>query len=152
MTLYDVYQQEIAAIDAEIEQRLTSFVPKTLDAPPKTVKKRRKKPTANHTNFDLHHYLYRITGVDFTRINGLDALTVQTIISEVGLNPERFPTVKHFTSWLGLCPGQKITGDKTHNSQTRRVVNRAAHAFRMAAFSLTRSRAYTLNLVKMGFE
>ena len=141
LTLYDVYQQEIAAIDAEIEQCLTSFVPKTLENPPQTGKKRRKKPTANHPYFDLHQYLYRMTGVDFTRINGLDALTVQTIISEVGLNPERFPTVKHFTSWLGLCPGQKITGGKAQNSQTRPVVNRAAHAFRMAAFSLTRSRS-----------
>ena len=141
LTLYDVYQQEIAALDAEIEQCLASFAPKTLEAPPKTVKKRRKKPTANHPHFDLHHYLYRITGVDFTRINGLDALTVQTILSEVGLNPERFPTVKHFTSWLGLCPGQKITGGKVKSSQTRPVVNRAANAFRMAAFSLTHSRS-----------
>lgn len=139
LTLYDVYQQEIAAIDAEIEQCLASFTPKTLELPPQTKKKRRKKPTANHPHFNLHQYLYRMTGVDFTRINGLDALTVQTIILEVGLNPERFPTVKHFTSWLGLCPGQKITGGKVKNSQTRPVVNRAAHAFRMAAFSLTRS-------------
>ena len=89
----------------------------------------------------LHQYLYRITGVDFTRINGLDALTVQTILSEVGLNPERFPTVKHFTSWLGLCPGQKITGGKVKSSPTRPVVNRAANAFGMAAFSLTHSRS-----------
>ena len=141
LTLYDVYQQEIAALDAEIEQCLASFAPKTVESPPKTVKKRRKKPTANYPLFDLHQYLYRMTGVDFTRINGLDALTVQTILSEVGLNPERFPTVKHFTSWLGLCPGQKITGGKVKSSQTRPVVNRAANAFRMAAFSLTHSRS-----------
>ena len=141
LTLYDVYQQEIAALDAEIEQCLASFAPKTVESPPKTVKKRRKKPTANYPHFDWHQYLYRMTGVDFTRINGLDALTVQTILSEVGLKPERFPTVKHFTSWLGLCPGQKITGGKVKSSQTRPVVNRAANAFRMAAFSLTHSRS-----------
>jgi transposase len=51
---------------------------------------------------DLRTHLYRISGVDFTAINGLGILTVQTIISEVGLDPSRFPTVKHFTSWLGL--------------------------------------------------
>jgi hypothetical protein len=62
-------------------------------------------------------------------------------LSEVGLDPERFPTVKHFTSWLGLCPGQKITGGKVKSSQTRSIVNRAANAFRMAAFSLTHSRS-----------
>ena len=139
LTLYEVYQQQIAAVDIQIEKCLASFEPKTLEQPPTTGKKRRKKPTANHPNFDLHQYLYRIAGVDFTLINGLDALTVQTILSEVGLNPKRFPTVKHFTSWLGLCPGQKVTGGKVKSSQTRTVVNRAANAFRMAAFSLTHS-------------
>jgi hypothetical protein len=110
LTLYEVYQQQIAAVDAQIEKCLASFESKTIDELPTTGKKRRKKPTANHPNFDLHKYLYRMAGVDFTLIDGLDALTVQTILSEVGLNPKRFPTVKHFTSWLGLCPGQKVTG------------------------------------------
>ncbi len=141
LRLYEFYQAEIGAIDAEIEQCLASFEAKTLESPPTTGKKRRKKPTANHPNFDLHQYLYRMAGVDFTLIDGLDALTVQTILSEVGLNPKRFPTVKHFSSWLGLCPGQKITGGKVKSSQTRKVVNRAANAFRMAAFSLTQSRS-----------
>ena len=141
LTLYQVYQQEIAALDAEIEQCLAKFEPKALDEPPPPKKKRRKKPTANHPDFNLHQYLYRIAGVDFTLIDGLDALSVQTILSEVGLDPKRFPTVKHFTSWLGLCPGQKITGGKRKSSQTRLVENRAANAFRMAAFSLTHSRS-----------
>jgi transposase len=140
LSLYEVYKKEIVALDAEIEQCLASFEPKTLNAPPATIKKRRKKPTANHPPFDLHKYIYHITGVDFTLIDGLDALTVQTILSEVGLNRERFPTVKHFTSWLGLCPSQKVTGGKVKSSKTRQVVNRAANAFRMAAFSLTQSR------------
>ncbi|MEH2079964.1 MAG: IS110 family transposase [Nostoc sp.] len=141
LSLYEVYQQQISAVDAEIEKCLASFEPKTLDEPPTTERKRRKKPTANHPSFDLHKYLYGMAGVDFTLIDGLDALTVQTILSEVGLNPKRFHTVKHFTSWLGLCPGQKVTGGKVKSSQTRTVVNRAANAFRMAAFSLTHSRS-----------
>lgn len=124
-----------------LEQCLADFEPKTDDELPTTQKKRRKKSTANHPDFDLRKYLYRMAGVDFTLIDGLDALTVQTILSEVGLEPERFPTVKHFTSWLGLCPGQKITGGKVKSSRTRRVINRAANAFRMAAFSLTQSRS-----------
>ena len=141
LALYEVYQTEIVALDAEIEKCLAAFDPKTLAQPPITTKKRRKKTTANHPDFDLHKYLYRIVAVDFTLIDGLDALTVQTILSEVGFDPERFPTVKHFTSWLGLCPGQKITGGKVKSSQTRPVVNRAANALRMAAFSLTQSRS-----------
>ncbi|MEA5628413.1 transposase [Nostoc sp. UHCC 0251] len=95
----------------------------------------------------MHKYLYRMAGVDFTLIDGLDALTVQTILSEVGLNPKRFPSVKHFTSWLGLCPGQKVTGGKVKSSQTRTVVNRAANAFRMAAFSLTHSRSEEVHFI-----
>lgn len=71
----------------------------------------------------------------------MSALTVQTIFSEVGLDPTRFPTVKHFTSWLGLCPGSNITGGKVKSSKTRHVVNRAANAFRLAAQSLSRSQS-----------
>ena len=81
----------------------------------------------------MRTHLYRISGVDFTRVDGLGVLTVQIILSEVGLDPSRFPTVKHFTSWLGLCPGSRTTGGKIKSSQTRSVVNRAANAFRMAA-------------------
>jgi transposase len=56
-------------------------------------------------------------------------------VSEIGLDASRFSSVKHFTSWLGLCPGSCITGGKVKNSRTRRVVNRAANAFRMAALA-----------------
>lgn len=84
-------------------------------------------------------YLYRISGVDFTQIDGLGVLTVQTILSEVGLDPSRFPTVKHFTSWLGLCPGSRIRGGKVKSARTLCVINRAANAFRMAAQTAGRS-------------
>ncbi len=83
--------------------------------------------------------MYRISGVDFTQIHGFGALTVLILLSELGLDPTRFPTVKHFTSWLGLCPGSRVTGGKVKSSQTRSVVNRAANAFRMAAQTLCRS-------------
>jgi transposase len=80
-----------------------------------------------------------ISGVDFTQIDGLETLTVQAIIAEVGLDPTRFPTSKHFTSWLGICPGSKISGGKILSSKTRTVVNRASNAFRIAAQSLANS-------------
>jgi len=79
-----------------------------------------KKKNRNTSNFDLHSHLYRITGVDFTTIDGLDVLTVQTIISEVGLDPKRFKSAKNFVSWLGLCPGSRISGGKILSSKTRR--------------------------------
>ncbi len=99
LTLYDIYQQQITAIDREIEQCLSTFESKTEDSPPPRKGKKRKKPPGNEPNFDLHRHLFRLTGVDFTQIDGLNVLTVQTILSEVGLDPTRFPTVKHFCSW-----------------------------------------------------
>jgi hypothetical protein len=141
LALYEVYQQQIAATDVELEQCLAGFDSKAEGSPPPRKGKKHKKPKGNDPQFDLHGHLYRITGVDFTRINGLDALTVQTILSEVGLDPTRFKSVKHFTSWLGLCPGTRITGGKIKSSQTRPVVNRAANAFRLAAQAVSHSRS-----------
>ena len=84
-------------------------------------------------------HLYRISGVDFTQVEGLNVLTTQTILYEVGLDPSRFPTQKHFTSWLGLCPDNRITGGKVKSSRTRKVNNRAANAFRLAAQAVANS-------------
>lgn len=121
--------------DRQIEECLSQFndkidISQSPLSPPKHI---RHQPQGNEPTFDLRTHLYRISGVDFTRVDGLGVLTVQIILSEVGLDPSRFPTVKHFTSWLGLCPGSRITGGKIKSSQTRPVVNRAANAFRMAA-------------------
>jgi hypothetical protein len=73
LTLYQVYQQEITAIDQEIEKCLASFEVKVDDEPPPSKRKRRKKPVGNNPNFELRQYLYQIAGVDFTLIDGLDA-------------------------------------------------------------------------------
>lgn len=133
--LYDVYQSQIAECDRHIEECLSQFNDKIdiSQSPLSPPKHTRHKPQGNEPAFDLRTHLYRMSGVDFTRVDGLGVLTVQIILSEVGLDPSRFPTVKHFTSWLGLCPGSRITGGKIKSSQTRPVVNRAANAFRMAA-------------------
>ena len=137
LELYEFYQAQIVALDRQIEKCLNKFPSVTSEAAPASKKKNRRRST--HPPFDLHSHLYRITGVDFTSIDGLDVVTVQTIISEVGLEPSKFKTVKHFTSWLGLCPGCRITGGKVKSSQTRAVVNRASTAFRLAAQAVSRS-------------
>jgi transposase len=137
LNLYDMYQQQIQQCDQQIEQCLAEF--DSQNDEPLPPRPKGKKPSRNAPNFDLRSHLYRISGVDFTQINGLEALTVQAIIAEVGLDPTRFPTSKHFTSWLGICPGSKISGGKILSSKTRKVVNRAANAFRIAAQSLANS-------------
>jgi transposase len=133
--LYDVYQSQITECDLRIEDCLSQFHDKIeiSQSPLPLPKHIRHKPQGNEPNFDLRTHLYRMSGVDFTQVDGLGVLTVQIILSEVGLDPSQFPRVKHFTSWLGLCPGSRITGGKIKSSQTRPVVNRAANAFRMAS-------------------
>jgi transposase len=137
LSLYDTYQQQIQQCDQQIEQCLSEFDSQSDEPLPPRPKG--KKPSRNAPSFDLRSHLYRISGVDFTQIDGLEALTVQAIIAEVGLDPTRFPTSKHFTSWLGICPGSKISGGKILSSKTRAVVNRASNAFRIAAQSLANS-------------
>lgn len=139
--LYDVYQQKIEDCDRQIEHHLTQL-DSTVDLesnPMPAPAKRNKKPKGNAPHFDLRSHLYRVSGVDFTQINGLDAVSVHTILTEVGLDPAAFPTEKNFCSWLGLSPNNRITGGKVKSSKTKKVVNRATTAFRMAAQSLTRS-------------
>ncbi len=140
LALYEAYQVQLSACDTQIEQCLSNFDVTSEIALPVAGSPRRR-PQDNQPAFDLQTHLQRISGVDFTQIDGMGALTVQTILSEVGLDASRFPTVKHFTSWLGLCPGSCITGAKVKNSRTRRVVNRAANAFRMAAVAAGKTRS-----------
>ena len=141
LQLYEIYQQQISQCDEEVETYLTSLNSQIEIEETESAKKspRKKKCCGNEPAFNLKSHLHRISGVDFTRINGLGVLTVQTILSEVGLDSSRFPSVKHFTSWLGLCPGSRVSGGKVKSSQTRHVVNRAATAFRLAANALSRS-------------
>lgn len=138
--LYDFYQHQIQACDQEIETYLKGLDGIDIASNPIPPSRRRiRKHKGNQPDFDLRTELYRISGVDFTQIDGLDVLNVQTILSEVGLNPDAFPTVKNFTSWLALCPNNRITGGRIKSSSTRKAANRAAEAFRMAAYTLTHS-------------
>jgi transposase len=80
-------------------------------------------------------------GVDLTRIDGIDVTTALVVVSEIGTDMGRFPTDKHFASWLGLCPGTKITDGKVMSGKTKRCANRAAQALRLAAAGLRTSEA-----------
>ena len=86
--------------------------------------------------------MYRITGIDWSQINGIDVLTAQTVIAECGADLSVFPSEKQFTSWLGLVPTHEQSGGKILKRRTRKVVNRATVAFRNAAATLLRSQSY----------
>lgn len=92
-------------------------------------------------SFDLRQALADWAGVDLTRINGLDVTSVMKILSEIGPDLSRFANVKHFCSWLGLCPATKISGGKVMSASTKRSANRVRQALKMAAMSLSRSQS-----------
>jgi transposase len=141
--LYEFYQQKIADCDRQLRQHLESFGSKVDPAAqPIGPKPKGKKGSKNAPAFDLRSELYRITGIDWAQINGIDVLTAQTVIAEAGADLRAFPSEKQFASWLGLCPTNETSGGKVLNRRTRKVVNRAATAFRNAASTLLRSQSY----------
>ncbi len=139
--LYDFYTELIGEVDREIERKYDWF-PKKIELEDKPLlpqKRSNKKPLKNEPHFPLRESLYKMCGVDLTLIDGINSLTVQTVVSEVGLDMSRWKTVKHFTSWLGLCPSNDISGGKVLKSRTKKTNNRANTALRIAAMSLHRS-------------
>lgn len=155
VALYDAYQQRITECDQALEQHLKSVADKVAAAAPKGEPapttpgekrrpgpKRRRNAGSHAPQFDLGRELHRISGVDLTRIDGIDVSVAQTLISEVGCDMTRWATEAHFASWLGLCPDNRISGDKVLRKGTRHVVNRAATALRLAATTLLRSQSY----------
>ena len=84
----------------------------------------------------------RVMGVDLTRIDGIKATTVQTILSEAGCDMSKWETEGHFVSWIGLAPRNDISGGKVLSKKTRRVVSRLATGLRMAATTLRKSESY----------
>ena len=160
MDMYDTCQRRIAECDGELKAHLTTVADKlpakaagaeppsdhgqTKKAPTqrKTKLKSGNKAPGNRPQFDLGSELYRISGVDLTRIDSINVLVAQTVISEVGLDMSRWNTEAQFASWLGLCPDNRVSGDKVLSKGTRRVINRAATALRLAAITLLRSHSY----------
>jgi hypothetical protein len=136
LVIYDVYTAQIAVCDTQIVQTLATMESRSgdpdaplPDLPPAKADSRTKNAPPPLTRAQLA----RIVGVDLVAVMGLSASSVQTIITEIGTDMSRFPTVKHFCSWLGLAPRNDISGGKVLRSRTQKVVNRATQAFRQAA-------------------
>src|SRR5262249_36898544 len=104
--------------------------------------KRRRKAGSHAPQFDLGRELHRISGVDLTRIDGIDVGVAQTVISEVGLDMTRWKTEAHSAPWLALGRDNPTPGGRVIRKGPRHVVNRAATALRLAATTLLRSQSY----------
>ncbi len=146
LEVYRFYRDKICECDRQISVHLASLESSTEGddvhhsyGAPSTSPPAASPTSSAPSTTTLRQELIRISGVDFTTVPGFEVTTVQKIISEVGLDPRRWPSEKHFSSGLGLCPGNTVTGGKVKSSRTRRVKSRAAEAFRLAAQSLKRS-------------
>ncbi|MBN9228014.1 MULTISPECIES: IS110 family transposase [Legionella] len=144
LELFDIYQNKITACDEQIEKKLSLFEDAKTDENEKNTdetkpNKKTVKKSKNAPSFDLSSHLIRMVGVDLTTIPGLEAYSVLKIISEIGLDLNRWKSSKQFASWLGLCPGNKVSGGKILNGKSKRTGNYAASALRMAASTLHHS-------------
>ncbi|WP_132649736.1 IS110 family RNA-guided transposase [Rubrivivax gelatinosus] len=134
---FDFCGQQLQQCDDEIEAQLDKLHITRVE--PERGKKRSK--ARNAPKFDLRTRLFQMCGVDLTRIDGVDVTTALVVVSEAGTDMSKFPSDKHFASWMGLCPGTKITGGKVMSGKTRPTANRAAQALRLAAAALRTSQS-----------
>ncbi len=146
---WDHVQKQIAACDKDLAVLLKELpaaevreVKSVEPAAEKTSKRQRKKASKNQPGFDIAGELKRVAGVDLTRIDGIKAMTVQTLVAEAGLDMSHWPTEYHFVSWIGLAPRNEVSGGKLLKKKTRKVVSRLATALRMAATTLRTSKSY----------
>ena len=137
--LLDAYQAKIIACDKRIEALLRSFEDRSDgQTPPKGRPARRDR---HDLGFDATAALFRMTGVNLVAVNGLEAHTVLKVLSETGLDMTKWPSAKHFGSWLGLAPNNRVSGGKVLSRRTLPAANRAATALRLAAQSLHHSKS-----------
>jgi len=120
-------QQPLQACEQQIDACLQTFVTQgDVDTPPPAPARQRRARQRHAPGFDVHGSLAAMTGVDLTQIDGIDALTALKVISEIGLDMTRWPTGKHCASWVGLCPGNKLSGGKRSRMRSKPTANRAA--------------------------
>jgi len=145
------YQAQMEQCDRQIEAALKAMASATKvdvpPTPPKPVppaqpggpgaKKKRQRPLHgnNAPTLDFSEQIRRVCGVDLMKICGLNLLSVLMLIAEIGVDMSQWRSAKAFSSWLGLCPGSKVSGGKHLSRRTRHVVNRASVLFRMAALA-----------------
>jgi transposase len=141
---YDHFQGQIRAYDEQTRQELKE-VPSKVDLlqeplPAARLSICRKRPgMSQQDQLDLREELYRISGVDLTRIDGISLQTAQKVFFEIGTDVSAWSNEKKFTSWLGLSPNHRISGGKVLKRSSRKVVNPLSVALRLAARALLNS-------------
>lgn len=138
--LYHYYQKQLERCDQKIEEVLQSRVQATGQAE-LAYDQKKKSPGKNDPSFQLAAYAYQLSdGVDLLQVDGVGLNLILTLISEVGLDLTQFPSAKHFTSWLSLCPNKKVSGGKVLSSSTRKNKSRLRKAFKQTAIGVCRKK------------
>jgi transposase len=135
LELYDFHQAKIAECDTEIAAVLQTLN-EDRTTPEKPLPRARHAKGRNELDFDVRPSLYKLLGADLTQIHGFGPYTVLRLVAECGDDMRKWPTAKHFTSWLSLAPGNKISGGRLLSSKSRRSSNRAAALLRIAAVNV----------------
>ena len=134
LAMYDDIARHLAECEAKMQALLSELGHTQVD-----MGKAPRAGSKSRLEYDARQILANWAGVDLTRINGLGLTAVMKILTEIGPDLSRFASVKHFCSWLGLCPGTKISGGKVLCAKTKRSNNRVRQALKMAAMSLAHS-------------
>ena len=140
VALYDAYTQQILECDQELERKFSALKPVHDDElPPLDTTDKRNTHSKNAPAYDARSLLYQLLGVDLAAVDGLNEVTAQIIISEIGTDMSRWQDDKHFCSWLSLAPHNDISGGKVLRSRTLKTRNRAGQAFRLAAQAVSKT-------------
>ena len=129
----------MAQCDVQIEQVVAALNASRQkpEAPLPKARHRTKQP--NDVNFDVRSAMYQLAGTDLTQIHGIGPFLALRLVAECGTDLTRWRTAKHFTSWLTLAPGCKISGGKVLSAHTRKTSNRVTVALRLAAVTVGRT-------------
>src|SRR5580692_2398147 len=117
---YDFIQKQMSECDQRLQTLMAELPARKMEAAGVAVEAAGKPPSKKRSHgkpknvprFDLHAELERVCGVDLTSIDGIDIMTAQTIVAELGTDFTRWQDETHFSSWLGLSPSRDISGGK----------------------------------------
>jgi transposase len=144
LSMFDANETEIAKYEKEMARRMDGLRLKELDtqALPKHPKPSKEKELRKHGGHETRELLWRATGKDLTRIDGISVAASQVIVAELGACVDAFFDERHFVSWLRLCPPTRISGGKSLKTRRNGLsANRISGVLRMAARALSKSQS-----------
>ncbi len=136
LATYEYLHKNIVEIELKIRELLEKLPEKEGLAPlPQRSKKEKKKTDYNRSPycFDMRSLLYKKFGYDLTILSGVEDSIAAILIFETGGNMDAFPTYKHFASWNGTSPGNKVSGGKRLSGKAPKKFSRVGQALRIAA-------------------